>query len=126
MLCSDDKKGGAPRSDTQVQLVRKSEQVIAWALAAIRSGRAAKVFMPKVSNSLACRRLRGETPMTFRSFVDGLENFMNAGLETEAQNAVRPLNALVGLYRGIDEDSGVIRIEGAVYELWLKKGGPGE
>jgi hypothetical protein len=123
MLYSEEQKGRAPISEAQVQLVRKSELAIAWALAVIRSARAAKTFMPKISNSLACRRLRGEVPMSLRSFVEGLENFMNAGLVTEAQSAVRPLGALVGLYRGIDEDSGVIRIEGEIYEVSLKRGG---
>jgi hypothetical protein len=102
----------------QVQLVRKSEQAVSRSLAAVRQARVSKVFLPGISTSLACRRLRGEAPLSFRRWAEGIENLVASGQASAARAAVQPFMDLVG-----GGDSGVLSIGGTVYEIRLAERG---
>jgi hypothetical protein len=54
--------------------------------------------------------------------VDGLDRLVDAGLEEIARAAVQPVLDLVRA-EWEDEDSGVIRLGGNVYQIRIEKGG---
>jgi hypothetical protein len=84
----------------------------------VRQARVSKVFLPGISTSLACRRLRGEAPLSFRRWAEGIENLVASGQASAARAAVQPFMDLVG-----GGDSGVLSIGGTVYEIRLAERG---
>ena len=113
---------GSTAFDSQVHIPTKSERVACRSLTAISRERISKVWNPSVSTSYSTRQLRGEAPLSFRGWVDGLARLMEAGHEDIARAAVEPVLEMVRA-EFQDEDSGVIRLGGTVYMLRLEKGG---
>lgn len=120
--CGSYKQGGSPISGTQVHFPTKSERAAALSLEAIRVERISKAWNPGVSTSYSTRQLRGEAPLSFTGWVEGLGRLVDAGLGDIARAAVQPVLDLVRA-EWEDEDSGVIRLGGNVYRLSIEKGG---
>lgn len=117
--CEED---GFGSTGNQVQLQTKSEQAVALSLKAIHRERISKTWNPRVSTSYSTRQLRGEAHLSFGGWVAGLDRLVNAGHGEIARAAVQPVLDLVQA-EWEDEDSGVIRLGGNVYQIRVEKGG---